>query len=203
VPAYSRDSGGDLNPFREPPWDAPLDPEREMESIPPSAQIRGMFIIPVLQIARRSSKPPGQKQRDRYVPFQFYPLREHARLLIDTAGLVFPQLPLRQGLRKLGRGAPAAFVSSTLGRVVLQPNQGPFEVVTALATGYNLCLKPGNAVVEQRSERSLEVTLEDIHYFIDSHHVGAFEGAVKHAGEQARVRIQRISAAQAVLLVEW
>lgn len=196
------ESGGDLDPFREPPWDAPLDPEREIESIPPSAQIRGMFILPVLQEAKRAGKPIGNR-RDRYVPFQFYPLRQHARLLLEASAQVFPQVPLRQALRKLGRGAPAAFTASTLGRVVLHQDRGVVDVVRALAAAYELCLSPARAIVEERGERSLEVSLEEVHYFLDSHHVGTFEGAVKFAGKRGRVRIQRVSAASAVLRVEW
>ncbi|MET0387491.1 MAG: DUF2378 family protein [Polyangiales bacterium] len=198
-----RDSGGDLNPFREPPWEAPLDIERELESIPPSAQIRGMFLIPLVQETRRAHVGTMPKVRDRYVPFQFYPLREHARLLVETCIQVYPKLSLRQALRKLGRGAPSAFVASTLGRVVMHPNMSIFEITSGLARGYELSLKPGTAFVEQVNDNALDVTLIDIHYFIDTHHVGAFEGAMSFGGKKGRVRIQRVSAAQAVLRLEW
>jgi uncharacterized protein (TIGR02265 family) len=202
VAAITRDSGGDLNPFREPAWNAPVDVDRELECIPPTAMIRGMFIMPVAQEAKRI-RAATTSLRDRYVPFQFYPLREHARLLVDTCTAAFPKLPLRQSLRKLGRGAPTAFLASRLGRVVMQPEQGLMEAVNGLAKGYELSLNPGRATVTETAGRSVDVTLEDIHYFIDSHHVGAFEGAMKFAGVQGRVRVHRISAAQAVLRLTW
>lgn len=170
--------------------------------IPMAAQVRGMFIIPALQEAKRA-KVSMTQLRDRYLPFQFYPLREHARVLANTAAAVYPKLPIRQGLRKLGRGAPHAFAGSTLGRVLLQAAQGVEEVVGALAKGYELTLNPGRALVEARGPRCLDVILEDVHYFVDCHHVGAFEGAIKYANAQGRVRLQRISAAQAVLRLEW
>ena len=197
-----RDSGGELSPFREPPWNAPLDIEREIECIPASAQVRGMFILPVLQEAKRA-KISMQRMRDRYLPFQFYPLREHARLLADTAAAVYPKLPMRQALRKLGRGAPYAFSGSTLGRVLLQAAQGPLEVASALAKGYELTLDPGRAIVEERGPSCVDVSLEEVHYFVDSHHVGAFEGALKFANTRGHVKLHRISAAQAVLRLTW
>lgn len=200
--AFVRDSGGDLSLFKEPPWDAPLDVERELECIPPTSLIRGMFIQPVVNEAKRAQRGT-LNTRDRYVPFQFYPLREHARLLAETAALVFPKLSMRQALRKLGRGAPHAFLNSRLGRVVLQPGLDVFEIVMGFAKGYELCLSPGRASVEQRAERVLDVTLEDLHYYLDSHHVGAFEGTLRMANLQGHVQIHRISAAQAVLRLEW
>lgn len=187
--------------FRDPPWDAPLDPAREIEHIPASALIRGMFILPVLQEAKRAGA--SLAKRDRYVPFQFYALREHAQLMVDAAAVVFPQLPLRQALRRFGRGAPQAFVSSTLGRVVLQSAQGVEEVVTALAKGYELNMKPGRVHVDQPRPRVLDVTLEQIYFFIDSHHVGAFEGALHFAGSRGTVRVHRIDATTTVLRIEW
>lgn len=199
--AATRSSGGDLNPFRDPPWGAPLDIQREIESIPVNAQIRGMFMLPVIQEARRAGVTLGA--RERYVGFQYYPLREHAQLLVDACAAVFPQLPLREALRRLGRGAPRAFVASTLGRVVLQSADGPRDVVCALAKGYELVLRPGRAQVEQPQPHVLDVTLEQVHYFIDSHHVGAFEGALKYAGQRGRIRVQRISASHAVLRIEY
>jgi len=200
----SRPSGGDPSPFQSPPWDAPLDVEREIERIPVNAQIRGMFIAPVLQGAKRAAGAGSAAgARDRYVPFQFYPLREHARLLVDTSALAFPKLPVRQGLRKLGRGAPDAFLASRLGRVVLQTEQGLLDIVNGLAKAYELCLNPGRASVQQIGERAIEVTLEHVHYFLDCHHVGVFEGAFKHAGMRGDVRLHRIHATGAVLRLEW
>lgn len=187
--------------FHDPPWDAPLDAAREIESIPSSALIRGMFIIPVIQEAKRSGT--SVSKRDRYVPFQFYPLREHAQVMVEASAVVFPQLSLRQALRRFGRGAPHAFVSSTLGRVVLQPAQGVNEVVTALAKGYELNMKPGRVYVDQPRPRVLDVTLEQVYFFADSHHVGAFEGALHFAGTRGKIRVHRIDASITVLRIEW
>jgi uncharacterized protein (TIGR02265 family) len=202
VVRISRPPPGYLDKFRDPPWDSPLDVERELEGIPPEAQIRGMFILPLIAELRRL--PVGTvKLRERYLPFEFYSLREHARLLVDASQQLFPKQPLRLGLRKLGRGAPNAFTTSTLGRVVLQSVEGVVAVASALAKGYELSLKPGRAQVEVIGARGLIVRFDELYYFLDSHHVGAFEGAAKHAGERGRVRVLSHGPASASLLLEW
>jgi uncharacterized protein (TIGR02265 family) len=109
--------------FVEPPWQAPLDAEAEIARIPEDATISGMFLAPLAVEAKRQGFTLPSA-RERYLPFKFYPLREHSRLLVETCERLFGDRPLRQALRKLGRGAPAALVSSTLGRVVLGRPRG-------------------------------------------------------------------------------
>lgn len=187
--------------FRDPAWNAPLDAAKEIERIPSSAQIRGMFIQAVLQEAMRAGA--NLAKRERYVPFQLYPLREHAQILVEACAVVFPQQSLRQGLRRLGRGAPNAFVASTLGRVVLQSAQGVSDVVHALAKAYELNMQPGRAYVDQPRPNVLDVTLKKVYYFLDSHHVGAFEGALRFAGARGTVRVHKVDATTTILRIEW
>jgi uncharacterized protein (TIGR02265 family) len=188
--------------FVEPPWDAPLDAEEEIARVPEDATISGMFLAPLAIEAKRQGVTLPSA-RDRYVPFKFYPLREHCRLLVETCERLFGDRSLRQGLRKLGRGAPAALVASTLGKVVLASAEGVEQVVTAMARAYPLNARPSRVtVVETTSGRAI-VRLEDVHYFVDSHHVGTFEGALKFAGVAGRVLIASRSKACADMLLEW
>lgn len=188
--------------FVEPPWHAPLDAEAAIREVPETATISGMFLAPlVLEAKRRGKALPSA--RDRYVPFTFYPLREHCRLLVETCALFYRDRPLRAALRKLGRGAPKALVESTLGKVVLGSAQGVDQIVSAMAKAYPLNARPSRVeVLEVRSRRAV-VRLEEVHYFLDSHHVGAFEGVLKFAGVEGRVLIASRSSSSADLLLEW
>ena len=167
--------------------------------MPATAQVRGLLIAPMVEDAKKRGPLP----RDRYVPFNLYPLREHARLLVDSCHALFPALPLREALRKLGRGAQGAFVASTLGKVTLGAAEGVHDVVAAFAKGYELNLQPGRARVVESGARYLVVSLDDVHYFIDSHHIGAFEGALGRAGVRGRVRIAPRGRVAADLLLDW
>ena len=188
--------------FVEPPWSSPLDAQQVISFIPHDATISGMFIAPLvleLRKAQASVAPP----RKRYVPFQFYPLREHATLLIEIAARSFADRPLRLALRKMGRAAPGAFISSTLGRVVMGSSQGVIGAVEALAKAYALNMRPGSANIIETTANSVVVRMEDVHYFLDSHHVGAFEGAMKHAGVRGKVLIDTKTRSCADLLLQW
>jgi uncharacterized protein (TIGR02265 family) len=188
--------------FVEPPWDAPFDEQAELAAIPESCTISGMFLAPLAaEATRRGLALPSA--RERYVSFKFYPLVEHARLLLETCARIYPDRSRRQALRKLGRGAPQALVSSTLGRVVLGSVEGVSSVVAAMAKAYPLNARPSKVtVVESMPGRSV-VRLEDIHYFLDSHHVGTFEGVLKFARVRGRVRIAMRSHCSADFLLEW
>ena len=188
--------------FVEPPHGAPLDGERELSSIPESARVRGLLIAPmIVEAKRRGVTRPAP--RERYVAFNLYPLREHARVLIDHCQDLYPDLTLRAALRKIGRAAPNAFLGSTIGKVTLAPAQGVHDIVSAFCKGYELSLEPGEAQVVEHGDNHMIVALREVYHFLDSHHVGSFEGALKHAGLRGKVSIAVHAPAVADLLLEW
>ncbi|HVU04655.1 MAG TPA: DUF2378 family protein [Polyangiaceae bacterium] len=197
-----RTSGAPDAAFLVPSFSAPVDADAALRDIPESATISGMFLLPLAQEARRLGKPLPSA-RERYVPFQFYPLREHAKLLLETCRLLYPDRPARQALRKLGRGAPKALVASTLGKVVLGSVEGPHDVIAAMAKAYPLNARPSQVTVLESSRGRSVVRLEEVHYFLDSHHVGAFEGVLNFAGVKGRVLFARRGRAAGDLLLEW
>jgi len=188
--------------FVEPLWMAPLDCDAALAAIPSTATISGMFIAPLVVEAKRLGVVLPSA-RERYLPFQFYPLVEHARVMLETCARVYPNVPIRFALRKLGRGAPKALVTSTLGKVVLASAEGVHDVVDAMAKAYPLNARPSKVTVVERAPGRIVVRLEELHYFIDSHHVGAFEGAMKYAGAEGRVLVAPRGKASADFLLEW
>lgn len=193
---------GERPPFVEPPWDAPFDDEAELARIPESASISGMFLAPLVAEAKRRGVTL-RSARERYVLYKFYPLPEHARVLLEASALFYPDRSRRQALRKLGRGAPQALVASTLGRVVLASAEGVAATIEAVAKAYPLNARPSNVTILESSVGRSVVRLEEIHYFLDSHHVGAFEGVLKFAGVRGRVRVAMRTPSAADFLLEW
>jgi uncharacterized protein (TIGR02265 family) len=202
VEAVSVPSGTWEAAFLPPDFRAPLDRDAAVASIPESATISGMFLMPLVEEAkRRGFTLPSA--RDRYVTFSFYPLREHARLLLETCERLYPDRSLREALRKLGRGAPRALVASTLGKVVLGSVEGPHDVIAAMAKAYPLNARPSRVTVLESARGKSVVRLEDIYYFVDCHHVGAFEGALNFAGVKGTVLYAKRGKAAGDLLIQW
>lgn len=188
--------------FVEAPWDAPLDTGSALRAIPETATAAGLFLEPLATEARRAGKPLPSA-RDRYIPFRFYPLREHAQLLVEATARLYPGRPVRHALRKLGRAAPKALVASMLGKVVLGSADGPEQVLRALVSAYPLNIRPCVMQLKGLSAGRAVISVEDLHYFLDSHHVGAFEGALRYAGVQGTVKICSYSDTVADLLCTW
>jgi uncharacterized protein (TIGR02265 family) len=188
--------------FLDAPWNAPLDPQAAIDAIPEQATISGMFVAPLVATARQMGRELSGA-RHRYISFQFYPLKEHAALLVETCQLLYPGRPLRQALRKLGRGAPKALVSSTLGKVMLGSAEGVHAVLKGMAKAYGINAPPSRASLLEIGSGYAIVRLEEIHYFLDCHHVGTFEGALRFAGVDGSVKLRAHGEASADMLCQW
>lgn len=191
-----------MGPWSDAPWGAPLDVDACLRAIPASATITGMFLEGASQVARDKGHTM-RAGRARYTAFQTYPLREHCEILVEVAEALYANVPLREGLRRLGRGAPQVLMRSTVGRVVLGSVEGPVPTIEAMARSYALHMRPSTLVVEKHGEHGVIIHLSDIHNFLDSHNVGVFEGVMRHAGAPGKVRICSFSRTNADFLCEW
>jgi uncharacterized protein (TIGR02265 family) len=188
--------------FSEPPWDAPLDVAAVRSSLPAGASIAGMFFLALVEGAQRRQVTLAFP-RARYLQFGFYPVSEFVPLLVEAAQCFHPDKSLRQGLRRIGTVGPQAFLSSTLGRVTLGASDGVHAAVSAIAKTYAINIKPSSCEVLEARPLSMIVRLSDVPYFLDSHHVGVFEGTLQYAGVDGDVRIRSRGPTAAELLLEW
>ena len=192
-----------VSDFQAPPWDEPLDLEAVIAAIPAEATITGMFTARIVREAERAGSPL-RGARERYVPFQKYPLREHARLLVEALPVFCPGMSPRRGLCKLGRGGYKAFVESTIGKVTIAGVSGPDTLVEGMTKAYAISMNPGRAEVTERGDNYVVVHMADIHYFLDSHHVGTFEGVLREAGlSSGQVLLRPHSLSTADFRLQW
>ena len=192
----------DLARFKDPPWQAALDVPRALSIISADSTIAGMFFLGILDGAKRRGVTLAGA-RERYLAFNFYPVAEFAPLLIAAAGLFHPTLSLRQALRAMGAAGPAVLAKSVLGKVTLGSAIGVHAVIDAIANTYAVNIRPSRCAVTHRAARACIVSLDNVQYFVDSHHIGVFEGTMTHGGVAGRVRIATRSEFSAELLLEW
>jgi uncharacterized protein (TIGR02265 family) len=189
-------------PFVDPPWGAFLDVDSVLASMSPDSKIAGMFFIALVGGAKaRGVVLPSA--RERYMQFAFYPVADLVRLLVEACERFYPDRPLRQSLRKLGAFAPSAFLASTLGKVTLGSTDGVHAAVAAMANAYALNVRPSKLAVVDSGSNWAIVQLDQIQYFLDSHHVGVFEGTIRYAGATGSAQIASRSATSADLLLSW
>jgi len=188
--------------FHDPPWSAPLDVAACLAAIPDDATVKGLFLLPMVAEAQRLGVVlPGA--RERYLPFSDYPLTEHATLLVEAARVLFPDASMREGLRKLGRAAQRAFRETTIGKVIWSTAEHLHGALDSVAKGYALTSFPSRVAVVEKGPGVAHVRFEEVHYFIDSHHVGIFEGVMRACGVRGSVRVRLDSPSSGEFLLTW
>jgi len=188
--------------WTDPPWASQLDAEAYIRAIPKAATMTGMFIDSAAGLARQNGHVVSSA-RARYTAFQPYPLKEHCQVLLEVARLLYPKAPLRESLRKLGRGAPHVLLQSTVGRVVLGAAEGPVATIEAMCKSYEMHMRPAKLEVERAGPKAAIIHLSDVYNFLDSHNVGVFEGVMRHAKLEGTVRLRTYSRISADFFCEW
>jgi hypothetical protein len=76
-------------------------------------------------------------------------------------------------------------------------------MIDALAKSYPVAM-PGCTVKAVEIEpKCTMVRMQGVQYFIDSHHVGVFEGVLRYAGVQGDVKVRSFGPNDADLLCAW
>lgn len=167
-------------PYRSLDWDLPLDVDAAVARCPEGAVIKGLMSAKLVEAAAAIGRRiPGA--RDHYLPFQTYPLREHMVLMREAGALLWPKDPVRIHFRRFGRAARATLLEQPYGRVALgKGGMTPVEVVERLARAYRVILDfvVTPHVIVQHTTTTIYVQLTDVWYFLDSCHVGVFEGVL-------------------------
>ena len=175
--------------FVAPDWSEPLDVAAYLASTPRTARIKGMFPAAVADSARsRGLTLPSA--RERYLPFSDVPVAEFASLLVEAAQSFFPNAPLRIGLRDLGRSAFPVLIQTMVGRVVLSTAADMPSALQAGTKAYVVALPTCRVEILELSEKRAVIMLKNVYYFLDSHHVGVFEGLAKSIGLRVTTRVR-------------
>ena len=192
-----------MNDFLSPDWDAPLDVSDYVRTTPKTAQIKGMFLAAIVDGCREKGEPLAGA-RDRYLSFNDYPLVEHLELMAKGAPVLFPGRSLRRALRSTGRASYATFVRSVVGRVVFGGSAVEMmSSIVAMIRGYNVAMPCGKLDIVDSSATSVTLRMSGMYTFLDSHHVGVFEGVARACGVRAEVRVRLSSLVAGDMLITW
>jgi uncharacterized protein (TIGR02265 family) len=187
---------------------APLDLRAHLDAVPSHGEVRGMYFVALLEACKRlapSAKASLARWLDRrFVAFRSYSLRDYLELSHEVATALYPRVPPREALRRLGWQAYPTFASSMVGRVVMGVFGSDLERIFAAAPrAYELSVKPGRAESHRMGAAHYRVLLSEIYNFVDSYQVGVLEGAIRHADLRPDVDILSISPIEALLDVRW
>ena len=170
----------------KPDFGAPLDVAERLRLVPRAATVKGMFFdAPIAEAFRRSGQHAGKRA---YFPFKDYPLTEHIQVLVACAMAAYPDAPVREGLRRLGRDAFTTFLESLAGRVLFSVAGRSFDAALGLvARSYAIAGPVGTATVKTRAPDAAVIHLKEIYNFPDAYHVGVFEAAMEYFRQEGEV----------------
>ncbi len=190
-----------------PSWDAPFDAEAYLAAMPDGALIKGYFAATV-RAAAKQRKVTLPHAAEKYLPFLDYSLLAHNRMLLEAATAFWPEVPVRQGLRKLGRAAVSSLLETTFGKALLGGLTQPDTVaraLTALARAYPATLSKPSAMAEviETGERSAIFRARDTWAFLDSQQIGIIEGLCRACGTRAEVLVALDGPASGEFVCTW
>jgi len=187
--------------FSEPRWNDPVDVDAAIRACPESMQLNGIMSMALVGAAATVGKTlPSALPR--FLPFQPYPLSDHMRLLGEAAAALYPSDPLRIAFRRFGRGVRNVVSATAYGRVAFGRQLNARDTVSALTRCYRVML--GSHVDGVlHDERCADVEMRDIHYFLDSLHVGTVEGIFIGSAIKPRVLVKMHNATNATFRIRW
>ncbi len=175
--------------FSAPAFHQELRVEDYVERVPRDATIRGLFLNAVLEPLgpRRQELAAGKR---RIVPFKNYPLSDQVRLIPEVASRVYPDLTIREGIRRLGHEVYPAFAQSLLGRVLFSTvGNDPLAMTEAGCKAFCLAASVGTVKILDLRTGHAQLHLREMYNYIDCYQVGVVEGAFSVLGIRTRFGI--------------
>lgn len=186
--------------FRETDFRSPIDVEGRILDTPIAATAKGMFFEQLARSARKS----GLACEARYVPFRDYSLRDFMRLLANYADKRFPDVPPREGMRRVGWEAYAALMNSVAGRVLFTFARGDAQAALRLAPqAYKYSLSDCSVTTRLSTSEQMVLEFRDVWNFPECYQVGAIEGGCRAFGAAPRIRTRVLSPCNVDMLIRW
>jgi serine/threonine-protein kinase len=191
--------------FHEPDFEAPVDLEAHLGTLPPEATCKGLFLADLVQQACKVTTEHdlfrnAQIAERRYVGFRDYPLGEGMALAITSARVLFPRYPLGEGLRRVGQTTFDALMATHIGRSLFGILGRDVEpILLAAPKAFKLMTNVGQIGVEKTGSRTFTLRAQDFPCFLETHQVGVLEGVLRYCGERGRIQIALESLATATI----
>lgn len=175
---------------------APFNIEDELKRVPEGATVKGVIINAVtdqLVVAESDSRRL----------FNNYPMTEYIHRCVEVAKTCWPDVPIREGLRRLGHGHYSAFTSTAIGRVVFGVLGRRMEnVFRASPKGYRYTTDCSDCSIISVEGNVGVVEIAGLP-FADSLQVGVYEGGVRATGYDPMVEVGHHPAGAIRLRVTW
>ena len=169
--------------------------------------IRGLFFEPFFRTLGEEwhaiekdlvAMPEG----GRYAVFTEYPQIDHARFAVAAAAKQFPDLPEREGLRRIERSAAAQFEASSMGKILTALVTDPASAFRVLPSVY-VHVQTGGRLQSVIGTSGARVEVRDFAPWVDCSLIGALEGIVVLLGKRPSITLELLNERDANYDIEW
>jgi uncharacterized protein (TIGR02265 family) len=184
-------------------WSAPLDVAGQLTTLPRDGWIRGVFPDALVKQLRARGVDPGA--HGHYHVLSKYALADYMDTIVFCAGQLFPELPLRQAVRLVGRFIYPAFFDSMVGKAIFAVAGRSYRraVEVAPKAYHEVGISPGSARIVALREGYAYVELRSVWPLTEAYQPGIWEGALEAFGAVGTVRTKIHSACDIDLEVVW
>jgi uncharacterized protein (TIGR02265 family) len=185
-----------------PDFTATLDAEAEIAAVPPEATSKGTWLSTLADRVTSAGQVPVVAGP--FIGFKDYPGADFCRLLVQAARVVHRDVPLREGLRRIGRAAYNDINTSLVGRVVFGAVGRDIHRLMALTSkAYEVSGHPQRGEVVEHASNHAIIRLTCIFTFVDCYQPGVLEGVLDVCGLKGTITMKKHSASAADFLAEW
>ena len=189
----------DAAPF-EPRWDAEIDVDGYLASIPKTVTTKGLFLN---GLADRMEEA-GAARPGRWTAFGDYPVADYTALLVECARAVHPTLSLGRALRRIGHTAYPTFAGTTIGKVIFTFAGRDPRAALRLAPRAYAIVSGGAAQVTLVEGADVDILkMRGIFSFPEYHEVGVIEGGIREFGGDAAIHVAPIAPEAVDLHITW
>jgi uncharacterized protein (TIGR02265 family) len=169
-----------------------------LEVVPPSAQVRGLYLKSLETILQRGDRASLYREYfsgERWSPIRMYPLRDYMiRLAVAGASLHSPAR-VHEGMHDVWRTNATTFAGSLLGRAMLRLlSHDPVRLTEQGLAARRQTFQYGHWEIVRHGPRSIEMVYREEYIWIESAIAGGAVGAFAACGIEAgrgRVRGQK------------
>lgn len=186
-----------------------IDAESRLAQVPSDYTLKGMFFGSVVEslgqeawqyLKLELSAPP---RGGRYVPFVDYPQVDYCRIALAAAARLYPEQPMPEAARRLGRHDFSVFTQSRVGKVLLHLAGDLSAVLQSLPSTYSKVSRGGRITSSPLSDGGVRLEYVDYHGWVDCYTLGTIEGIVQHFGHRPSIRVSLASETEATYDVHW
>ena len=123
--------------------------------------------------------------------FEAVSMRDYMIRLHEGAQALHPNVPIREGLRRMGYSLYDDFERTMIGKAIFSVAGKEITKLASLAQkAYSVSYSPGSLTARITGERRIAIIMSPILVYPDTFQVGAWEGAARFCGKEAMVLIR-------------